>query len=84
MKRSLTLISLVFLAFVFTIQAQNKRKIITKTKQLNPVQMPSRPNVAIVVDERLAVLRVQPSFYSDSIQRMRMGRILAISGSKRG
>jgi hypothetical protein len=39
-------------------------------------------NSAIVVDERLAVLRDEPSLYSRPIQRMRIGRIVQISGTK--
>lgn len=83
MKRSFTLIFLVFLAFVFTTQAQKKRNTTVSTKQ-TPVasSTPIAPNVAVVIDERLAVLRIQPSLYSDSIQRMRTGKIVAISGSK--
>ncbi|MEK7725010.1 MAG: hypothetical protein AAB336_11705 [Acidobacteriota bacterium] len=83
MKRSFTLIFLVFLAFVFTIQAQKKRTTTVQTKQPTvAVSTPPTPNVGIVIDERLAVLRIQPSIYSDSIQRMRTGKIVAISGSK--
>lgn len=83
MNRSFILIFLVFLAFVFTIQAQKKRNTTLPKKPssaVSPTQ--NNPNVAIVVDERLAVLRIQPGLYADSIQRMRTGRILAISGSK--
>ncbi len=35
-----------------------------------------------MVDERLAVLRSEPSLFAKSIQRMRRGRIVTISGSK--
>ena len=80
MKRSFALIFLVFLAFVFTTQAQKKRNTTVSTKQ--PSVASPTPNVAIVIDERLAVLRIQPSLYSDSIQRMRTGKVVAISGSK--
>ncbi|NJM52059.1 MAG: hypothetical protein HC846_00905 [Blastocatellia bacterium] len=83
MRRSFTLIFLVFLAFVFTTQAQKKRNTTVSTKQTSVTSANSiTPNVAIVIDERLAVLRIQPSLYSDSIQRMRTGKIVAISGSK--
>lgn len=76
MRRSFTLFFLVFLASVFTIQAQKKRNSITLATTQN------NPNVGIVVDERLAVLRIQPSLYADSIQRMRTGKILTISGKQ--
>ena len=84
MKRLLALISLVFLAFAFQIQAQKKRKPRINTKKPPAAAQPLRENTntAIVVDERLAVLRSAPSLYALPIQRMRRGRILAISGSK--
>ena len=79
MQRLILVISLVLLAFVTLTQAQKKRQPIPNSKQLPAVE---NPKSAIVVDERLAVLRIQPSLYADAIQRMRTGRILAISGSK--
>ncbi len=82
MKRSFILIFLVFLAFVFTIQAQKKRNLPLKKTVADSQRIEKIPNVAIVINERLAVLRIQPSLYSDSIQRLRTGRILAISGAK--
>lgn len=39
-------------------------------------------NTAVVVDERLAVLRATPSLFAMPIQRMRTGRLVLISGSK--
>jgi hypothetical protein len=81
MKRSLILVFLVFLAFVSQTQAQNKRSLAAK-KPNNYSQTSTNPKMAIVIDERLAILRLQPSLYSDSIQRMRTGRVLAISGVK--
>jgi hypothetical protein len=36
----------------------------------------------IVVDERLSVLRAEPSFFSDEVQRMRVGRRVLISAVK--
>lgn len=74
MKSSVFVIFLVFSAFVFTTQAQNKRK---------PISTAETSNIAVVVDERLAVLRVQPSLYADTIQRMRTGRILTILNVKK-
>lgn len=82
MKSSLALIFLVFLAFNFQTPAQKNRRpqIINKKP---PVQSPrENTNTAIVVDERLAVLRSAPSLYAMPIQRMRRGRVLAISGAK--
>lgn len=80
MKRSFFLICLFFPAFVFITQAQ-KRSL--PTKQITTVSPTvQNPNVAVVIDERLAVLRIQPSLYADSIQRMRTGKVLSISGVK--
>ncbi|MGI8555447.1 MAG: hypothetical protein ACR2LT_03705, partial [Pyrinomonadaceae bacterium] len=73
--------ALFLLVFTFQVQAQKKRPPqITK----NPAVQPTREtaNKAIVVDERLAVLRSEPSLYAMPVQRMRRGRILAITGSK--
>ncbi len=80
MKRSFFVISLVFFAFVSQTQAQKKRKPTLPAKP--SVRVSETPKTAIVVDERLAILRIQPSLYADTIQRMRTGRILTISGSK--
>ena len=83
MKRSLALISPVFLVFAFQIQAQKKRRPPISRKPTVVRQSPREiGNTAIVVDERLAVLRSAPSLYAMPIQRMRRGRILAISGAK--
>lgn len=80
MQRSFSLFLLIFLAFTFQIQAQKNRKPqITKTQT---ARESSVSNKAIVVDERLAVLRSEPSLYAMPIQRMRRGKILAVSGAK--
>jgi hypothetical protein len=78
MKRSLFLSFLfVFLVFTFNLQAQ-KRRVPKK-----PVaQQKSVTNTAVVIDERLAVLRAEPSLYARPIQRMRLGRVVQISGIK--
>lgn len=82
MKHSFLVITFVFLAFVFTIQAQSKRKNLPVKKPNSTKSANETSNTAIVVDERLAVLRLEPSLYARPIQRMRRGRILAVSGSK--
>ncbi len=68
---------LVFLVFTFNLEAQ-KRRVLPKPK----VAQKTYTNLAVVVDERLAVLRSEPSLFAKSIQRMRRGRIVTISGSK--
>ncbi len=77
-----SLVLLVFLAFSSNTQAQ-KRRIPSKIKKPIAVQtFRGNSNVGVVVDERLAVLRVEPSLFAKAIQRMRRGRIVSISGSK--
>lgn len=83
MKRSLLLFSLFLVIFTFSIAAQKKRRLPVSIKKPVAVETPrGNSNTAIVVDERLAVLRIEPSLYSKSIQRMRSGRIVSISGVK--
>jgi len=72
-------ILLVLLVFNTDIQAQ-KRRFPSKVK--SPVAAVKSSNTAIVVDERLAVLRAEPGFSAKTIQRMRRGRTVAISGTK--
>lgn len=83
MKRSFLAFFLVFLAFSFATQAQNKRKPVLPAKKLI-ANKPTTENLrtAIVVDERLAVLRIEPSLYARPIQRMRRGRLLAVTGAR--
>ncbi len=74
MKRSIVLLfPIIFLLFTSNAEAQRRRVPIAK----KPV-----PNTAIIVDERLAVLRDQPSLFAKPIQRMRMGRTVQISATK--
>lgn len=82
MKRSLVFLSLVFLVLTIQTQAQNKRRPQIYVKKPIVTQPRETVNTAIVVDERLAVLRSEPSLYAMPIQRMRRGRILAINGVK--
>lgn len=80
MKHSFLLIfSVVFLVFVSDAAAQNRRRALPKPK--NPVAVKTS-NQAVVVDERLAVLRVAPGFSSKIVQRMRRGRNVTIFDSK--
>jgi hypothetical protein len=75
----------VFLCFTFillcnfTIAQKNrpiaKQKQATKTPQIIG-------SYGIVIDERLSVLRAEPSFFSREIQRMRIGRNILITGVK--
>lgn len=83
MKRSFLAFSLVFLAFALPSEAQNKRKSnLPAGKTANSKNKTENLRTAVVVDERLAVLRMQPSLYARPIQRMRRGRLLAVTGAK--
>lgn len=90
MERSLLLFPLIFFAFTLTTAAQKKRRPqpqpqqpqISNKKTLTAETIRGNSNVAVVVDERLAVLRVEPSLYAKPFQRMRSGRLVSISGVK--
>jgi len=80
MKCSFSLVFLlVFLVFTSNLEAQ-KRRVLPKPKVAQKAN--ANTNTAVVVDERLAVLRSEPSLFANSIQRMRLGRIVTISGTK--
>lgn len=83
MKRSILAFSLVFLAFALPSEAQNKRRpFVSAKKTIIAKSTTENLRTAVVVDERLAVLRMEPSLYSRPIQRMRRGRLLALTGAK--
>ncbi len=84
MKHSFSLCFLVvFLIFTANLEAQKRRFPQKMTKPTVAAQKSiGNTNTATVVDERLAVLRVEPSLFAKSIQRMRIGRIVLISASK--
>jgi hypothetical protein len=64
------------------VQAQKNRPVI-KPKSA-PVQSATQIVGAkgIVADEKLSLLRVQPSLFANSVQRMRIGREVVITGLK--
>jgi len=74
-----TFIFLIFLIFTSNIQAQNRRRFPPKVKNSIVAQT---TNAAVVVDERLAVLRFEPSLFSKAVIRMQNGRKISILGSK--
>lgn len=74
-----SLVFIVFLVFPFDAEAQKRRRSTPKTKV--PVAA-NLTNTAVIVDERLAVLRVEPGFSARAVQRMRNGRVVTISGSR--
>lgn len=71
------------LIFVANAEAQKRRVLPRPTKIPVALQKSvEKSNSAVVVDERLSVLRAQPSLFAAPIQRMRSGRIVSITGSK--
>ncbi len=84
MKSLLFSISLLLsLAFTTNIEAQKRRVFPKPTKNSIAAQKSvEKSNKAVVVDERLSVLRSQPSLFAMPLQRMRSGRIVSVIGSK--
>lgn len=80
MKRPLFLLLLaIFLNFAIDAQ---KRTVKPKPKPAVTQKSESNTDRAIVVDERLAVLRNAPSLYAKPLQRMRRGRQVTILEQK--
>ncbi len=73
----------VILALTSSVEAQ-KRRVSSNSKKTPFDAQKSKEigNTAVVIDEKLAVLRVKPSLFSDSIQRMRRGRKVQIVDSR--
>lgn len=67
--------------FFCNLASSQKVRPVVKSKQMS-----KSPQIVgtygIVIDERLSVLRSEPSFFSREIQRMRLGRNVYISGVK--
>ena len=82
MKRSLLTLLLVFTCFFISAAAQKRRISIKVKKPVAVAPLRVSNDMAVVVDERLSVLRTEPSFFARGIQRMGRGRIVSISGSK--
>lgn len=82
MTRSLFALFLVVSPFVFSVEAQRKRPVAPTRKPVANQTAREIKNVAVVVNERLAVLRSEPSLYAMPVQRMRSGRALAVSAAR--
>lgn len=80
--RLVVFLSVIFV-FASSVEAQ-KRPVSSKSKKIIPATQKSKEigNSAVVIDENLAVLRIKPSLFSDSIQRMRRGRKVQIVESR--
>ena len=83
MKSRFPIALLLVCAFSISIIGQ-KRPV--SVRRINAEKSPSKSretgNRAVVVDETLSVLRLRPSLFADSIQRMRRGRIIQILETK--
>ena len=75
-------ILLFFSLLVFSLSIFRKTKHFPQIKNKLPQSKNNITNKAIVIDERLAVLRVSPSLYARRVQRMCGGREVFISESK--
>ncbi len=84
MKNSLfSIFLLIFIASAANIEAQKNRIAAKSTRNIvAPQKTAEKTNTAIVVDERLAVLRAAPSLFAMPLQRMRRGKTVLITGSK--
>lgn len=72
------LLSLAFLIFTSNLEAQ-KRRVAPKSRNTPASQKPAETgNTAVVIDELLSVLRLKPSLFAPSIQRMQRGRKVQI------
>lgn len=77
-KPFLLVLFLLLLTIPFSVSAQRRGSV-----QKTPiVKRSAAPATAVVVDERLSVLRFEPSLYAIVMQRMRSGRTMQIIGEK--
>jgi hypothetical protein len=83
MKRPLFLLLLLLLLGFGSVEAQ-KRNVRSKPKPKSFAgqKFENGSDRAVVIDERLAVLRAAPSLFAKPIQRMRRGRLLSISETR--
>jgi len=78
MKRPLFLLLLLLVFFFSETSAQRKRPLRPKPKPISAQRSEADLNRAIVIDERLAVLRNAPSLFARPLRRMRRGRVVTI------
>ena len=81
MKILITITALVLFAPTLDVFGQRRRPR-AQLKQRPAVEQKSKEigATAIVMDETLSVLRMRPSLFSDSVQRMRRGRAVRVIG----
>ncbi len=70
----------IFLALFTSVEAQrNRSRTVSKAK---PIKSAQAENEAIIIDRRLAVLRIRPSLYAVPVQRMSVGRKVSVIDTK--
>lgn len=75
------LLSLIVISFlVLPVEAQKKGRSAGQKTRISTPRPQGIGAEAVVMDERLSVLRAGPGFYADTIQRMRVGRKVRITG----
>ncbi len=80
-NRSFCLIFALLLTAGICVQAQKRTPSPNPKGKLTSAQKPKEiGSTAVVMDETLSVLRMKPSLFSDSVQRMRRGRKVQILG----
>ena len=84
MRLSLSLLFL-FVSFVLTTSIAAQKRRLPRAVS-NPATVAAKPKIsadsAVIIDEKLAVLRMKPSLFAESVQRMRRGRKVQILGEK--
>jgi hypothetical protein len=73
-----------FILFFFTLPAEAQKRRAAPKAKTPPKSQTARMsgNSGIVIDENLAVLRVRPSLFADTVQRMRRGRKVQITDER--
>lgn len=73
-----------FLLFicVHTANGQKRRPVVNKNPTKTVAARRASPAIAVVIDERLSVLRFEPSLTAIPLQRMSAGRTMQITGTR--
>ena len=79
----LTCVTAIFALYPNVAAAQKRRPINAGSTPKNPPAKRAAPATAVVVDERLSVLRFEPDLSAIPLQRMRAGRTMQILGSQK-
>lgn len=75
-------VSTLVLISLFSFSSFSQRRTAPRSSKPKPAAVKKATNEAVIIDQRLAVLRSSPSLYAKPIQRMSGGRRIAIGESK--